>query len=85
MFDLLASINDQRRDTLTELISVYVSRLLDAVADLELSKVRGERFNGLHFAWAGTTLPGEPNYYRTQSAGLVIESDSNQSQSQSLA
>ncbi len=73
-----ADMNKHQRDILTELINLYVGRLPDEIADLELRKVTGERFDGLHFAWAGAVRPGEPSYYRIQGESLVIEFDNTQ-------
>ncbi|SGY82703.1 Putative uncharacterized protein [Moritella viscosa] len=73
-----ADMNKHQRDILTELINLYVGRLPDEIAELELRKVTGDKFDGLHFAWAGETNRGEPNYYRIQGEGLVIEFDNTQ-------
>lgn len=73
-----ADMSKHQRDILKELINLYVGRLPDEIADLEFRKVTGDRFEGLHFAWAGSIRPGEPNYYRIQGAGLVIEFDNTQ-------
>ena len=32
----------------------------------------------MHFAWAGSTDPGEPHYYRLQGPNLLIEWDNTQ-------
>src|SRR4029434_5293183 len=35
--------------------------------------------SAIHFAWAGTTAPGEPHYYRLQGPQLLIEWNNTQS------
>ena len=67
-----------QRDCLIELLGNYVHRLPDALADAEMQKISGERFDGLHLAWAGSTQAGEPMYYRVQGDGLVVEFDNTQ-------
>ena len=44
----------------------------------EQAKVTGPAAGQLHFAWAGSTEPRQPHYYRIQSARLLAEYDNTQ-------
>ena len=66
-----------QRELLLALIDVYLHRLPDDVADDEHARaVAG--FDSLRFAWAGSTEPGRPHYYRLQGATLLVEYDNTQ-------
>ena len=63
---------------LRRLLDLYLHRLPDEVADAEAAKVSGASFDALSFAWAGSTEPGEPHYYRVQGTSLLVEYDNTQ-------
>lgn len=73
-----AELGRAQRHGLTDLLGQYLHRLPDQVADREMAAIAGERFDGLHLAWAGSTVAGEPMYYRIQGDGLVVEFDNTQ-------
>jgi hypothetical protein len=71
-----------QRELLAALIEVYVSRLPDDVARLELNEEL-LALDGVHFAWAGGDRRGDGHYYRVQGDGsrgngLLIEYDNTQ-------
>ena len=49
-----------------------------AVAEAEHAKITGPAAEQLHFAWAGTTEPRQPHYYRIQGPRLLAEYDNTQ-------
>jgi len=61
--------------TLRALLDAYVSRFPDGLAELESAKFAGSKLAALSFAWAGSTEPRRPHYYRIQGPGLVVEYD----------
>ena len=67
-----------QNDALTGLLRAYLDRLPDDAAQTELAKVTGDGGEDLHFAWAGSTEPHRPHYYRIHGRRLVVEYDNSQ-------
>jgi Protein of unknown function (DUF3500) len=67
-----------QRDRLSALLRLYLDRLPDELAEDEAAKLVPERFDRLHFAWAGETAAGQPHYYRIQGPRLLVEYDNTQ-------
>jgi uncharacterized protein DUF3500 len=73
-----AELDAEQRELLRLLLSTYLDRVPMEISamgryadDLALEAV--------HFAWAGSTSPGERHYYRLQGPRLLIEWDNTQS------
>jgi hypothetical protein len=75
-----AELTGGERRLLRALLHAYFDRLPDELASQEARKYRGDRLNGLHFAWAGRLEAGRPHYYRIQGPRLLIEYDNTQRQ-----
>jgi hypothetical protein len=66
-----------QRDRLRALLGAYLGRVPDGLSP----DYSGEAaLDGVHFAWAGPTGPGQPLYYRVQGPRLLIEYDNTQRQ-----
>lgn len=66
-----ADLGAGQREVLAALLSTYVGRVPGALApDLRVEDV--------HLAWAGSTAPGEPHYYRLQAPRFLAEWDNTQ-------
>ena len=63
---------------LTALLGAYLGRLPDEAAEAENAKITGDAVRQLHFAWAGSTEPRRPHYYRIQGPRLLVEYDNTQ-------
>lgn len=70
-----SAMNAAQHELLKALLDTYVRRLPDEIADREMAKVTGPSFPALHLAWAGSTEPGRPHYYRIQGHRLLVEYD----------
>jgi Protein of unknown function (DUF3500) len=70
-----AAMNASQQEMLRALLTVYVNRLPEAIADQELAKVSGDAFEHLHLAWAGGDDPKRPHYYRIHGQRLLVEYD----------
>jgi hypothetical protein len=63
---------------LRRLVRQYVQRYRAEVAEEELAIIEKAGFDHVHFAWAGSTHPGEAYYYRVQGPTFVLELDNTQ-------
>jgi hypothetical protein len=64
-------LDDVQRELLSTLVAVYRGRAPDGLAaPVDLDAV--------HFAWAGSTEPGQPHYYRLQGPRFLAEWDNTQ-------
>jgi Protein of unknown function (DUF3500) len=66
-----------QRDQLRALLDAYLGRVPDGLSP---SYADDAVLDGVHFAWAGPTGPGQPLYYRLQGPRLLIEYDNVQRQ-----
>ncbi|TFV70150.1 DUF3500 domain-containing protein [Blastococcus sp. CT_GayMR19] len=66
-----AELDDGRRELLQALLATYRGRVPDGLAPpVDPAAV--------HFAWAGSTEPGQPHYYRLQGPRFLAEWDNTQ-------
>jgi hypothetical protein len=70
-------LRPDQRQILTALLGAYLGRLPDDAAQREHAKITGAA-GQLHFAWAGSTEPHRPHYYRIQGLRLLVEYDNSQ-------
>ena len=68
------SMSEAQREILNSLLSTYVGRVHEDIADSASRNVK-ENFDAMHFAWAGGTQLGIPHYYRIQGPRLLAEYD----------
>jgi hypothetical protein len=66
-----------QRDLLRALLATYLGRVPDGLSP---DYAGDAALDGVHFAWAGPTGPGQPLYYRLQGPRLLIEYDNTQRQ-----
>jgi len=72
-----AEFDAEQRDMLRTLLATYLDRAPAGVSPLHLYD-DDAALNALHFAWAGSTVAGEPHYYRLQGPRLLLEWDNTQ-------
>lgn len=63
---------------LARLIKEYLQRHRPDIAAEEWARLEKAGLDTLQFAWAGGLEPGQPHYYRVQSATFVLEYDNTQ-------
>lgn len=68
-------LRPEQQQILSALLDAYIGRLPEGAADAERVKVAGPAAETLHFAWAGSTEPRRPHYYRIQGPRLLAEYD----------
>jgi hypothetical protein len=66
-----------QRELLRELLGCYLARVPDEVSPLG-RYADPAALDAVHLAWAGSTEPGAPHYYRLQGPQLLIEYDNTQ-------
>lgn len=71
-------LSADQQQILRELLTTYVGRIHDDLADREHAKYAGAKIESLHFLWAGSTDIGDPHYYRIQGGDLFVEYDNAQ-------
>jgi hypothetical protein len=67
----------EQREMLRTLLATYLDRAPTGVSPLHRYDDESA-LDAVHFAWAGSTAPGEPHYYRLQGPRLLIEWDNTQ-------
>jgi Protein of unknown function (DUF3500) len=70
-----SALTNSQQQTLRSLLDVYLRRMPDALAEIEIEKFAGTRLEQLSFLWAGSFEPGVAHYYRIQGPRLVVEYD----------
>jgi len=72
-----AELDAEQREMLLALLGTYLDRAPAGVSPLP-AYADEAALDAVHFAWAGSTTPGEPHYYRLQASRLLIEWDNTQ-------
>ena len=67
-----------QRQTLKELVAVYVERQPVLLAQQQLVLLADEALSRITFAWAGATESGKGHYYRVQGSTFLAEYDNTQ-------
>ena len=72
-----AEMDAEQRGMLRALLGTYLDRVPSEVS--VLSRYDDEdALDAVHVAWAGSTAPGDPHYYRLQGPRLLVEWDNTQ-------
>jgi hypothetical protein len=72
-----AELDAEQREMLRALLGTYLDRAPAGVSPLP-AYVDESALDAVHFAWAGSTVAGDPHYYRLQGPRLLIEWDNTQ-------
>ncbi len=70
-----AQLDVAQQALLRDLITVYTAAMTADIAALRWQKISNDGFDNISFAWSGSTVPGEPHYYRVQGPSFLIEYD----------
>ena len=71
-----ADFTVEQRELLRALLATYFGRVPEAASPM--AAYDDAALDALHVAWAGSTEPGAPHYYRVQGPHLLIEWDNTQ-------
>jgi hypothetical protein len=69
-----AALSPEQKQSLLELIRVYIGRMRDGHADVRMAEI-AEHLEDTHFVWVGGLADDSVFYYRIQSPVLSIEFD----------
>ena len=69
-----SELDARQRELLRALLATYTGRVPDGVT----AEVDDAALAQVHLAWAGSSVPGEPHYYRLQGPRLLVEYDNTQ-------
>jgi hypothetical protein len=72
-----AELDAAQRELLRALLATYLDRVPPGVSPLPRYDDPAA-LDAVHVAWAGSTAPGEPHYYRLQGPRLLLEWDNTQ-------
>lgn len=73
-----SSLNEEQKKIFTQLLDVYIKNYAFGFSAKLKDKIQKAGIEKLHFAWAGSLIPGTGHYYRIQGPILLIEYDNTQ-------
>ena len=68
-----AVMSEAQRQQLLRLIREYVGRYRGPIAQDDMAKILSAGIENIRFGWAGSTLLGQPMYYRVQGPTFLLE------------
>ena len=74
----ITALRPEQAAILVRLLDVYLGRMADSIAARRRAALERTDFGQVTFAWAGSTRPGEPHYYRIQGPSFLVEYDNTQ-------
>lgn len=72
-----SALDPGQRERLRALLGCYLDRVPEGLSPLP-RYADDAALDAVHLAWAGSTAPGEPHYYRLQGPRLLLEWDNTQ-------
>ena len=74
----MSELRPNQTAILVRLLDVYLGRMAEPLAANRRAALQRADFGKVAFAWAGSTQPGEPHYYRIQGPTFLVEYDNTQ-------
>lgn len=75
-----AELAEAQQKLIEDLVVEYTSRMPRDVSEDQLHRIDKEGWGYLHFAWAGSSEPGQPHYYRLHGPSILVEYDNTQNE-----
>jgi hypothetical protein len=73
-----SGMRQDQEKLLMKLVTEYILRMPEDVADERMNQIEKEGEKHIHFAWAGMKEPGKPHYYRLHGPSFFVEYDNTQ-------
>jgi Protein of unknown function (DUF3500) len=73
-----AKLTEDQREVLLALLELYANRMRTEMAEHDLRRIMDAGIENVRFAWAGSTEPGTPHYYRLHGPTFLVEYDNTQ-------
>jgi hypothetical protein len=70
-----AAMQPAQQAKLDAVIDVYLGNVAPEIAAARRAAIDASGRDAIHFAWAGSDLPGEPHYYQVRGPRFLIEFD----------
>lgn len=74
----VSKMREEQQNLVMELITEYVSRMPEDIAEKRMNLIEKEGKRYIHFAWAGSDVRGKPHYYRLHGPSFFVEYDNTQ-------
>jgi len=74
----VSGMREDQEKLLMKLVTEYILRMPEDVADERMNQIEKEGKKHIHFAWAGFKDPGKPHYYRLHGPSFFVEYDNTQ-------
>ena len=74
----ISEMTTAQQELLSDLVQTYIRRLPESLAQLETQRLAVGTEEDYFFAWAGSTKPGDPHYYRIHGSHFLAEYDNTQ-------
>lgn len=71
----LSEMNTVQQKLAMQLLEQYANRLRGDLAAAELKRIRDAGITNVYFAWAGSTEPDQPHYFRLHGPTFILEYD----------
>jgi hypothetical protein len=74
----MSDMEAEQKKIFLDLLAVYLGRMPEEVAYARMNEIEKEGTPYIHFAWAGSEMPGSPHYYRVHGPSFLVEYDNTQ-------
>lgn len=74
----LSGLSEGQMAGVYRITDLFVGTMSDRIATEITARVRNDGADKLHFAWAGSLVPGRPHYFRIHGPSILVEYDNTQ-------
>jgi hypothetical protein len=74
----LSGLNAAQQNGVLHILELFAATLRNEIAAAAMARIIDVGTSNLHFAWAGSLVPGNPHYFRIHGPGILVEYDNTQ-------
>ena len=74
----LSQLGEAQQAGIMHILELYAATLRAEIASVALARIKDAGIASLHFAWAGSLVPGAPHYFRIHGPSALLEYDNTQ-------